>query len=41
MSGAGTHESIILEQYAFRAEIEKYFCSFLVQMETDKKSFRN
>ena len=41
LSGARTHESIMLEQYIFTAEIEKYFRSFLVQMKTAKKSFRN
>ena len=39
MIGARTHESIILEQYIFRAEIEKYFRSFLVQMKTAKSPF--
>jgi hypothetical protein len=34
LSGARTHESTILEQYIFSAEIEKHFRWFLVQMKT-------
>ena len=38
---ARTHKSIILEQkYIIRAEIEKYFRSFLVQMKTAKSPFK-
>ena len=38
-SGAQTHESTILEQYIFRAEIENYFRWFLVQMKTVEFAF--
>ena len=38
-SGARTHKSTILEQYIFRAEIEKYFRWFLVQMKTVESAF--
>ena len=39
LSGARTHESTILEQYIFRAEIEKYFVRFLVQVKTVELAF--
>ena len=39
LSGARTHKSTFLEQYIFRAEIEKYFRWFLVQMKTVEFAF--
>ena len=37
--GARTHESTILEQYIFRAEIEKYFRSFFGSNENVEFAF--
>ena len=39
LSGARTHKSTVLEQYIFRAEIEKYFVRFLVQVKTVELAF--
>ena len=39
LGGVRTHESIILKQYIFRAEIEKQFRWFLVQMKTVEFAF--
>ena len=39
LGGAPTNKSTILEQYIFRAEIEKKFCWVLVQMKTIKFAF--
>ena len=41
LSGARTHKSITLEQYIFKAGIEKYFRLFFGANENSKKSFRN
>ena len=39
LGGAPTNKSTILEQYIFRAEIEKKICWVLVQMKTIKFAF--